>query len=203
MAPCHSGQTGETHVMLRAGAVYLFALCALAQPARAEWLFEQSSHPRPEKASSLPLALGRFLNHINRPAPSHASGQPFAEIGRGPAPPPSAYSSARMSEQAEKYKLMIALLARANGVPPSLVHRVILHESGYNERAVNSGNYGLMQIRLGTARALGYSGPPEGLLDPETNMAYAVRYLAGAYRAAHGDEDRAIVFYSSGYHGRE
>jgi len=108
-----------------------------------------------------------------------------------------------MAEQAEKYKLMIGLLARANGVPPSLVHRVILRESGYNERAVSSGNYGLMQIRLGTARALGYSGPPEGLLDPETNMAYAVRYLAGAYRAAHGDEDRAIVLYSSGYHGRE
>lgn len=98
---------------------------------------------------------------------------------------------------------MIALLARANGVPPSLVHRVIVRESGYNEHAVNSGNYGLMQIRLGTARALGYDGPPEGLLDPETNMTYAVRYLAGAYRAAHGDEDRAIVLYSSGYHGRE
>jgi soluble lytic murein transglycosylase-like protein len=108
-----------------------------------------------------------------------------------------------MTEQAEKYKLMIALLARANGVPPSLVHRVIVRESGYNERAINSGNYGLMQIRLGTARALGYGGTAEGLLDPETNMAYAVRYLAGAYRAAHGDEDRAVALYSSGYHGRE
>jgi soluble lytic murein transglycosylase-like protein len=188
--------------MLRAAASCLFALCALAQPARAEWLFEQSSHARHEKASSLPLALSGFLNHISRPAP-HASGQPYAEIGRDSAPHPSAYSSARMSEQAEKYKLMIALLARANGVPPSLVHRVIVRESGYNERAVNSGNYGLMQIRLGTARALGYDGTPEGLLDPETNMAYAVRYLAGAYRAAHGDEDRAIALYSSGYHGRE
>jgi len=94
---------------------------------------------------------------------------------------------------------MIALLARANGVPPSLVHRVIMRESGYNARAVYSGNYGLMQIRLGTARALGYGGTPEGLLDPETNMAYAVRYLAGAYRAAHGDEDRAIALYASGY----
>jgi soluble lytic murein transglycosylase-like protein len=189
--------------MLRAAAVCLFALCVLAYPARAEWLLEQSSRPRPEKALSLPQALGGFFNQISRPAASHASAQPFAGVGRSPAPHLSAYSSARMSEQAEKYKLMIALLARANGVPPSLVHRVIVRESGYNERAVNSGNYGLMQIRLGTARALGYDGPPEGLLDPETNMAYAVRYLAGAYRAAHGDEDRAIVLYSSGYHGRE
>jgi soluble lytic murein transglycosylase-like protein len=50
---------------------------------------------------------------------------------------------------------------------------------------------------------LGYGGTAKGLLDPETNMAYAVRYLAGAYRAAHGDEDRAVALYSSGYHGRE
>ena len=98
---------------------------------------------------------------------------------------------------------MAAAQASANGVPESLVERVIKRESGGNPRAVSRGNYGLMQIRLGTARALGYGGSADGLLDPETNMAYAVRYLAGAYRAAHGDEDRAIVLYSSGYHGRE
>ena len=189
--------------MLRAAATCLFALCALAQPARAEWLFEQSLHPRSEKAVTLPQALGGLLNQISRPAPSHASSQPSVAFSGRPPPHLAAYASARMSEQAEKYKLMIGLLARANGVPPSLVHRVILRESGYNPRAVNGGNYGLMQIRLGTARALGYDGPPEGLLDPETNMAYAVRYLAGAYRAARGDEDRAIVLYSSGYHGSE
>ena len=97
---------------------------------------------------------------------------------------------------------MVALLARANGVPPSLVHRVIVRESGYNERAINSGNYGLMQIRLGTARALGYGGTAEGLLDPETNMAYAVRYLAGAYRAAHGNEALAVALYARGYYAR-
>jgi soluble lytic murein transglycosylase-like protein len=203
MAPRHFGQTGESLVMLRAAAVCLFALSALAQPVRADWLFEQNSHPRHEKALSLPLALSGFLNQISRPAPSRASGQSSVELSGRPPPHLAAYPPARMSEQAEKYKLMIALLARANGVPPSLVHRVILRESGYNERAVNSGNYGLMQIRLGTARALGYSGTAEGLLDPETNMAYAVRYLAGAYRAAHGDEDRALVLYSSGYYGRE
>jgi soluble lytic murein transglycosylase-like protein len=89
--------------------------------------------------------------------------------------------------------------ASANGVPSSLVHRVIMRESGYNPRAVSSGNYGLMQIRLGTARAMGYSGSAAGLLDPETNMTYAVRYLAGAYRAAGGDESRAVALYARGY----
>jgi soluble lytic murein transglycosylase-like protein len=203
MALYHSGRTGESLLMLRVAAVCLFALSALAQPARADWPFEQGSrHPR-EAVAKLRPGLGELLGQIGRRAPSHPSAQPSADFSRGPAPALSAHSSARVSEQAEKYRLMVALLARANGVPPSLVHRVIVRESGYNERAINSGNYGLMQIRLGTARALGYGGTAEGLLDPETNMAYAVRYLAGAYRAAHGDEDRAVALYSSGYHGKE
>jgi soluble lytic murein transglycosylase-like protein len=31
-------------------------------------------------------------------------------------------------------------------------------------------------------------------------MTYAVRYLAGAYRAAGGNESRAIALYSRGYY---
>ncbi len=95
---------------------------------------------------------------------------------------------------------MAAAQAGANGVPISLVDRVIRRESGYNPRAVSAGNYGLMQIRLGTARAMGYGGSAEGLLDPQTNMTYAVRYLAGAYRAAGGDESRAVALYARGYY---
>ena len=95
---------------------------------------------------------------------------------------------------------MAAQQAAANGVPVSLVNRVIMRESRGNARAVSRGNYGLMQIRLGTARAMGYSGSAEGLLDPSTNMTYAVRYLAGAYRAARGNENRAVALYASGYY---
>jgi soluble lytic murein transglycosylase-like protein len=94
---------------------------------------------------------------------------------------------------------MVEQRASANGVPASLVHRVIMRESGYNPRAVSAGNYGLMQIRLGTARAMGYGGSAAGLLDAETNMTYAVRYLAGAYRAAGGNEARAVALYARGY----
>jgi soluble lytic murein transglycosylase-like protein len=89
--------------------------------------------------------------------------------------------------------------ASANGIPTSLVDRVIARESGGNPRAVSRGNYGLMQIRLGTARAMGYGGSAAGLLDASTNMTYAVRYLAGAYRAAGGNESRAVALYARGY----
>ena len=58
-----------------------------------------------------------------------------------------------------------------------------------------------MQIRLGTARGVGYSGDAEGLLDPDTNLTYAVKYLAGAYRAAGCDADRAVSYYQRGYYG--
>jgi len=95
---------------------------------------------------------------------------------------------------------MAAAQASANGVPVSLVERVIKRESGGNPGAVSRGNYGLMQIRLGTARAMGYSGSAAGLLDAQTNMTYAVRYLAGAYRAAGGNENRAVALYASGYY---
>jgi soluble lytic murein transglycosylase-like protein len=111
----------------------------------------------------------------------------------------SGYSGFGQSASADGgISTMAAAQASAAGVPASLVARVIKRESGGNARAVHAGNYGLMQIKLSTARAMGYTGSAAGLLDPQTNMTYAVRYLAGAYRAAGGNENRAVVLYASG-----
>jgi soluble lytic murein transglycosylase-like protein len=98
------------------------------------------------------------------------------------------------------YAALVSRHAAAHGVPESLVHRVIMRESRYNPRAVSKGNYGMMQIRLGTARAMGYRGSAAGLLDADTNMTYAVKYLAGAYRVAGGNHSRAVGLYASGYY---
>jgi soluble lytic murein transglycosylase-like protein len=98
------------------------------------------------------------------------------------------------------YRNLVLKHASANHVPVSLVHRVIMRESRYNPRAVSKGNYGIMQIRLGTARALGYKGSLQGLLDADTNMTYAVRYLAGAYKVANGNHDQAVRLYARGYY---
>ena len=96
---------------------------------------------------------------------------------------------------------LVTTYARLNGVPEALVHRVIIRESKYNPRAVGSGGaLGLMQIKHATARGLGYSGPASGLLDAETNITYAVKYLAGAYRTAGGDFDRSVQYYARGYY---
>ncbi len=96
---------------------------------------------------------------------------------------------------------LIVQHANTNKVPASLVHRIIIRESRYNARAVGRGGaLGLMQIKHATARALGYSGPAAGLLDADTNLTYGVRYLAGAYRVADGDPNRAVAFYARGYY---
>jgi soluble lytic murein transglycosylase-like protein len=95
---------------------------------------------------------------------------------------------------------LVAQHARANGVPEALVHRIIQRESGYNPRASNRGNLGLMQIRYATARGMGYTGAASGLLDANTNLAYAVPYLANAYKVAEGNPDRAVSLYAGGYY---
>ena len=96
---------------------------------------------------------------------------------------------------------MISRHAQMNGIPESLLHRVVMRESRYNPRAVGRGGaMGLMQIKTATARAMGYTGSASGLLDAETNVTYAARYLAGAYRAAGGNSDRAVSNYARGYY---
>src|SRR5262249_44382089 len=95
---------------------------------------------------------------------------------------------------------LIAQHAAANNVPEDLIRRVIKRESGGNARVVSAGNYGLMQIKLATARSMGYTGTAAGLLDANTNMTYAVKYLAGAYRVARGNVGQAVHYYAAGYY---
>ena len=103
--------------------------------------------------------------------------------------------------QRAQYDALVASHAQANGVPEALVHRVIVRESRYQPHLIGrGGTIGLMQIKLATARSLGYTGTAEGLRDPNTNLTYAVKYLAGAYRAANGNHDRAVSYYASGYY---
>jgi soluble lytic murein transglycosylase-like protein len=56
-----------------------------------------------------------------------------------------------------------------------------------------------MQINARTAQSLGYQGTASGLLDPETNLRYGVRYLAEAYRLADGDTCGTILRYQGGH----
>src|ERR1700742_3725528 len=110
------------------------------------------------------------------------------------------FSRAALAQRAQ-YEAVIATLAKIYLVPEELVHRIIIRESKYQASLLGSGGaIGLMQIKLATARGLGYTGTAEGLRDPNTNLTYGVKYLAGAYRAAEGDHERAIHYFAAGYY---
>jgi soluble lytic murein transglycosylase-like protein len=106
---------------------------------------------------------------------------------------------ATASERAQ-IDALVAQHAKAHGIPEALIHRIIKRESGYNPLASNRGNLGLMQIRYATARGMGYRGAVSGLLDANTNLTYAVPYLANAYRVSGGNPDRAVALYAGGYY---
>jgi len=95
---------------------------------------------------------------------------------------------------------LIAKYAALYEVPESLVRRVVKRESNFNPQARNRVYWGLMQIRHDTAKGMGYDGSAQGLLDAETNLKYAVKYLRGAYIVADGDHDLSVRFYARGYY---
>jgi soluble lytic murein transglycosylase-like protein len=95
---------------------------------------------------------------------------------------------------------LIEKYAELYEVPVMLVRRVVKRESNFNPGAYNRGHWGLMQIKHATARGMGYEGDAKGLLDAETNLKFAVKYLRGAFLVAKGDMARADRFYQTGYY---
>ena len=86
------------------------------------------------------------------------------------------------------------------GLPRRLVHRLAIRESTHNPRARNGPYYGLLQILPATARSMGFRGKPSDLLDADTNLKYALKYLRGAWLLSDGDHGTAIKWYARGYY---
>ncbi|GAA6201115.1 lytic transglycosylase domain-containing protein [Aquicoccus sp. SU-CL01552] len=85
-------------------------------------------------------------------------------------------------------------------VPRALVHRVVIRESTHRPWARNGPYYGLMQILPNTARGMGFRGSADQLLDADTNLKYAVKYLRGAWLVSDGSYDKAVSWYARGYY---
>jgi len=150
--------------------------------------------PKPTDAPAGPTLASASSTPVTLPSVNPAAAPMMPELK------PSLAAEPRRSFTRAELDTLISKHAKANDVPEALVHRVVVRESRYQPHLVGScGCYGLMQIKHGTARAMGYTGSAKGLLDAETNLTYAVKYLAGAYRKAHGDERRAIAYYARGY----
>lgn len=136
-------------------------------------------------ANALPLRFGRSGGDVETTLPA-----PEGRLG------PAGGVEARSPE----LDRLMKRYADYYGVPEDLVRRVAKRESTFNPRARNGSYLGLMQISHATARGMGYRGAPGGLLDAETNLKYAVRYLRGAYVVAKGNHGVADRLYQTGYY---
>jgi len=97
-------------------------------------------------------------------------------------------------------RALVNKMARQYVVPAPLIHRVIQRESDYRAHARNGPYYGMMQILPATARNMGFTGEDADLLDAETNLTYAVKYLRGAWLLSDGSYDTAVMHYARGYY---
>src|SRR5581483_6753129 len=99
---------------------------------------------------------------------------------------------------------LVSNAAQANGVPPGLVHAVVMAESAGNPSAVSiAGAQGLMQLMPGTSAGCGISNA----FDPLQNVQCGTGYLRGLLHRYHGDVTLAVAAYNAGpgavdrYHG--
>ena len=138
---------------------------------------------------------------------------PKAPVARATPPDPVETAKPRAPDPTETTELlplypgetaelraMINETADAQGVPRSLVHRVIQRESDYRPRARNGPYFGMMQILPATARQMGFRGEASDLLGAQTNLTYAVKYLRGAWMVSDGSERKAVMWYARGYY---
>jgi soluble lytic murein transglycosylase-like protein len=99
-----------------------------------------------------------------------------------------------------RYHSLISKYAAANGVPLKLAHAVVRVESNYRASARGrAGEIGLMQIKLATARGMGYRGSAKGLYDPAVNIRYGMKYLGKAHKLSGGSTCGTILKYNAGH----
>jgi soluble lytic murein transglycosylase-like protein len=109
-------------------------------------------------------------------------------------------TAALYPNETPELRALINTYADTYRVPRALVHKVVQRESDYRPHVRNGPNYGLMQIQPATARGMGFRGRPEDLLDAETNLRWAVKYLRGAWIVSDRDMDEAVMWYGRGYY---
>jgi soluble lytic murein transglycosylase-like protein len=127
------------------------------------------------------------------------SARALAACGRA-APEPDRQEPPLYPNETPEIRALINRYADEYEVPRTLVHRVVQRESMYRPAARNGPYWGMMQILPETARTMGFRGQPSDLLDAETNLKYAVKYLRGAWLVSDGDEATAVMWYARGYY---
>ena len=129
-----------------------------------------------------------------------ATAPSFAFAGSARLLPSNSVRIAAADRSDGRFDQLIASYASANNVPLSLAHAVVTVESNYNPKMRGrAGEIGLMQVKLGTARTMGYRGSAKQLYEPDTNIRYGMMYLGEARKLADGDLCGTILKYNGGH----
>jgi len=119
---------------------------------------------------------------------------------RTPEPPPPPPDVPLYPNETPELRAKINRWADHYELPRPLVHKLAIRESTHNPAARNGPYYGLLQILPATARSMGFRGQPSDLLDADTNLEFALKYLRGAWLLSDGDHATAIGWYARGYY---
>lgn len=97
------------------------------------------------------------------------------------------------------------LASMNNGLPAHLLDAVCGVESNHSTSPTliryNDGkgaSYGICQIKVTTARQVGFRGRPRDLMDPKVNIEYAARYLAFQLKRYGNDYAKSVTAYNQG-----
>lgn len=98
-------------------------------------------------------------------------------------------------ENKVRFHSLIQTAASIHAIDPSLLHAVILAESGYNPGALSrKGAVGLMQLMPETARRYGVSDP----YDPMQNIHGGAHYLSDLLQMFNQDLNLVLAAYNAG-----
>jgi soluble lytic murein transglycosylase-like protein len=92
------------------------------------------------------------------------------------------------------------------GLPVDLLSSLCYVESKHNIATIhvhdgNSSSFGVCQIKLKTARGLGFRGTEKQLMEPKYNVKYAGKYLKHQLIRYHGNVEKAVIAYNMGHAG--
>lgn len=89
-----------------------------------------------------------------------------------------------------------------NGLLSSVCYVESKHDiSAYHAHDGKGNSVGICQIKLASARLVGFKGSEKELMQPEVNIYYAAAYLAHQRSRYRGNLQKAVISYNIGHAG--
>lgn len=109
----------------------------------------------------------------------------------------------QVAERVREWDPLVMAAAIRHGVPVAVLQAIMHRESGgrvdaYNPERDNDLSIGLMQVRVSTARGLGYAGSVEGLYKPEENIARGAQLVRQLWDRYRGNLSDVLADYNGG-----